>query len=241
MKFAVISDIHANLQALEAVISDAHSNDIDQFVCLGDIVGYGPQPRECVELIRSLDCPIVRGNHDYYAVGRGDLTTLHPDAQSSLEWTRDVLDDQDKEWLAALPFSRRVGRFLISHATPRRPNLFGYIHTVSQAREALQNQKVPVCFVGHTHIPNLFKHTEDATSESCGKPTILSSTARYLCNPGAIGQPRDNDIRSSYALYDRSRNMISWKRVEYDVEKTQSLLKRCHMPASLTSRLTSVA
>lgn len=241
MKFAIITDIHANLQALEAVISDAQANQVDRFICLGDIVGYGPQPKECLEIIRDLGCPVVRGNHDHDASNDRDLSALSPDAQSSLKWTRSVLNQSDKDWLGSLPYVRRVGRFSIAHATPRRSNLFGYVHSVKDAAACLQEQEAPLCFIGHTHIPALYCQKDGMTTEVSGSMSILSSAGKYLCNPGAVGQPRDNDVRSSYIIYDRGVNMIQRRRVSYDVAKTQQLLRRCQLPASLATRLTEVA
>ncbi len=241
MKLAIISDIHANLQALEAVIDHASSENVDQFICLGDIVGYGPQPMECTRIIQDLNCPTVRGNHDHEVAGNGSLDTLHQDAQASLTWTRKILTDPQRAWLGALPYVRRVGRFSIAHATPHRSNLFGYVHDLADADRCLQEQATPLCFIGHTHVPGFFEHTQGVTHEIDSSYCTLSEVSKYLCNVGSVGQPRDSDIRASYVIFDRTSRVIQRHRVVYDVEKTQDLLRLAGLPASLAERLVDVA
>ena len=241
MKLAIISDIHANFQALEAVISDARSRGADQFICLGDIVGYGPQPSECVELIQGLTCPTVRGNHDHDASHDRDLSALSSDARLSLAWTRNVLSLPHKNWLGSLPYVRRVGQFSIAHATPHRSNLFGYVHDLSDADACLREQESSLCFIGHTHVPGIFQHVQGVTRDVGTTICALSSTSKYLCNVGSVGQPRDLNYRASYVIFDSVSRVIERFRVAYDVEETQRLLRKAGLPATLAERLTEVA
>ena len=241
MQFAIISDIHANLQALEAVLADARAHGVDQFICLGDIVGYGPQPSECIKLIQDLKCPTVRGNHDHDVAKNHDLGDLHPDAEASLNWTRQKLTLPEKQWLSSLPYVRRVGRFSIAHATPHRSNLFEYVKGLPEADRYLQEQEASLCFIGHTHVPGIFECVGGVTHEIQTTICALSESSKYLCNVGSVGQPRDLDSRASYVIYDRVSRVIERRRVTYDVTLTQDLLRKENLPHSLAERLVEVA
>jgi len=153
LKTAIFSDIHANLPALEAVLNDAKEQGVQNFACLGDIVGYGPNPVDCVATIQNIGCVCVKGNHDDDASNSRNLSNLNEQAQASLEWTRKQISDSQKTWLANLPFHRRFGRNMLVHSSLDQPQNWEYIRNSFDADIAMNNQKTPMCFFGHTHVP----------------------------------------------------------------------------------------
>ena len=241
MKIAILSDIHGNLEALKSVIRDAKGRGVDKFICLGDIVGYGPEPVECLALIRSMNCPVIKGNHDQDASTNRPLDHLHPDAIASLEWTRSQLSTPNREWLSKLPYSKRVGRFLISHASPNRPNLWEYINDVQIAHRNLLTQTASLCFIGHTHIPTTFELFKNETREITISAVKFRSDAKYICNVGSVGQSRDGSILASYVIYDTAKHSVQRMRVAYDIEKTKNLILVRPLPPSIIERLLGAA
>ena len=238
MRIAVLSDIHGNLEALEAVLADAQDQQARQFVCLGDIVGYGPNPVECVERIQSLNCPAVKGNHDQAAANHNFvLDHLHPDAQRSLSWTRTQLEEKHLNFLENLPLSRRVGRFSITHASPNRPAAWTYVNSMDDAAEAMEKQNARLCFIGHTHIPAAFCLQGESISEPGLTYFQLTAGAKYLINPGSIGQPRDGDVRAAYVIYDREAQSIEFRRVSYSLLSTSEKINDRGLGQSLATRL----
>ncbi len=241
MKIAVISDIHANLEAFKAVIADAQGQNVDRFLCLGDIVGYGPDPGACVDLVQSLDCAIVRGNHDHDAANDRELDNLNDIAKTSLQWTRGQLSAEHKEWLGNLPFTKRVGRFAISHATPHRPNLFTYVTNLAEAQACLDEQSAPLCFIGHTHVPGVFVSKDEVAREIQGQSVAIDFDAKTLVNVGSVGQPRDGDPRACYVIYDVNEQSVNFRRIKYAIEKTKQKLLDLGLPTYLATRLTIAA
>ena len=241
MKIAIISDIHANYEALESVLEDTVNQGVDQILCLGDIVGYGPDPAKCVTTIQSLGCPVIRGNHDHDAANDRELENLNDTARISLEWTRKQLSTAQREWLGTRPFSRRVGRFAISHASLHEPEHWHYVRDLADAEHFLNLQNVPLCFIGHTHRPGYFEHSGGIVHEVRQKNHTLNDDAKTLINVGSVGQPRDGDMRASYVIFDRAERSIQFQRVDYDVARTQSRLRAQGLPEELAIRLTFAA
>lgn len=242
MKIAIISDIHANHTALTAVIAHARAQGVDQFLCLGDIVGYGPDPAQCVSEIQALGCPVIRGNHDHDAASDRVLHNLNDVARTSLEWTRKQLSGPQRAYLGNLPFIRRIGRFSIAHSSLFEPEVWHYVRGLQDAEHCLTLQDVPLCFIGHTHRPGYFEKIGDGVTHDTEPGShVLAENARTLVNVGSVGQPRNGDPRASYVIFDRLHRSIEFQRVAYQVQATQQRLMAHGLPQELIERLTEAA
>src|SRR5881296_2620980 len=207
MRFAILSDIHANLEALEAVLADARERRCTHFLCLGDVVGYNANPRECIERVRELDCPVVKGNHDGEATLSTSSERFNELAEHAIQWTRDNLTDQDKEWLRSLPLQKRVHDFTIVHATLDTPGQWGYVFNSLDAVASFTYQRTTVCFFGHTHVAGAFVRNDGVKKMKVNQLTI-EETKKYFINVGSVGQPRDNDWRAAYCIYHIENNVV---------------------------------
>lgn len=241
MKTAIFSDIHANLSALESVLSDARSQGVENFACLGDVVGYGPNPADCIALLQKIDCVCVKGNHDDDASNNRVLDNLNNEARQSLEWTRESLSDSQKSWLADLPYTRRLGRNLLVHAAAESPESWPYIRNKFDAQAALHAQSAPVCFFGHTHIPVSYGLSGEKVSALKESTVSLEGSSKFLVNVGSVGQPRDGFTEACYVVYDRSTKLIEYRRVPYDISQTVSEIHRVGLLPSLAERLSQAA
>lgn len=237
----VVADIHSNLVALDAVLDETSgSGGVDEIWVLGDVVGYGPDPSECIDRLREYRCVCVAGNHDLGVVGSVDLAAFNPDAAQACLWTRGVLGSTDLAFLRSLPLRKDRGPFLLVHGSPREP-AWEYIVSATQARDALQGVgQARHVFVGHTHVSALFAVGDDgrvlAQPVHDGMVVGLGKS-RFLINPGAVGQPRDGDPRAAYAVLDDVVGTISFHRVEYDVDRVSTTIRARGLPAWLGSRL----
>lgn len=242
MRYAVVSDIHANIEAFEAVLSAAGRRSPDVYVCLGDIVGYGPDPNECVARVRSLGAAAVAGNHDYGAVGRVDTAAFSPLAREAIEWTARVLTEEQRAFLAALPERLDFPAFLAVHGSPRDP-VEEYILNLPTALAVFAESEFRVCLVGHTHIPGLFVREQNghvrAQDLRPGKPVRLAPASRYIVNAGSVGQPRDGDPRAAYLIFDAAVRSVTLHRVAYPVAATQAKIEARGLPPLLARRLAS--
>jgi predicted phosphodiesterase len=237
MKFAILSDIHANLEALQAVLDDAQQQQCTQYVCLGDVVGYGPNPIECLEMIRKLNCPIVMGNHDEYCAGEMDLTGFNPVAAEAIKWTRPQLSEEQRTWLRNLKFIRAVESFTIVHATLDLPEKWAYVFDRLAAAASFNYQHTSVCFNGHTHVPIGFVRGPSGIQAGMYSKIKIEVGRKYFVNVGSIGQPRDRNPKSAYVTFDLLENVIEIHRVEYDIATTQKKILAAGLPASLADRL----
>jgi diadenosine tetraphosphatase ApaH/serine/threonine PP2A family protein phosphatase len=243
MRCLVISDIHANLQAFEAVLNDSknHSQSYDIVWCLGDLVGYGAEPNECIELLRTLPHICLAGNHDWAVLGKLDLRTFHESAAFVVEWTQENLSPQNMNYLKARPEQLPHDDYLLVHASPREP-IWEYITDVNVAEENFNVTTVPFCLVGHTHVPVVFvkdgrtSHVHVALP-SANVPVVLKRDSRYIINPGSVGQPRDGDPRASYAILDTVTGTWMPYRVDYPIKTAQQKMKSKHFPPRLVERL----
>ena len=242
MRYAIIADIHSNLEAMTAVLGEIeHQGGVDEIWCLGDIVGYGPDPGKCIELLRRYKHVCVAGNHDWATIGRVDTTEFNPDAAAACRWTSAQLNRTDIEYLAKLPLAIEEGDFTLVHGSPRDP-IWEYLISTSIAKENFAYFKTPFCLVGHSHIPLVFSHDDSGTpSSSQFLPDIKLTLGRHrlIINPGGVGQPRDGDPRASYALYDSDNGIITLRRVTYDIRATQNKMMAQGLPVRLVVRLTS--
>jgi predicted phosphodiesterase len=236
MRFAVFSDIHSNLEALEAVLNDADQQKCTHYVCLGDVVGYNANPHECVERVRELDCPIVKGNHDEQASLPESSGDFNPLAEHAMQWTRDNLTDEDKDWLRDLRLERQVRDFTIVHATLDTPSQWGYVFNILDAAASFTYQHTTVCFFGHTHVPMAFVRNGGVSRLKTDRLTI-DATKKYFINTGSVGQPRDANWRAAYCVYDVDRNLIEQRRVSYKLTLAQQKIIKSGLSPLLAERL----
>jgi predicted phosphodiesterase len=236
MRIAVLSDIHSNLPALDAVLTAA--GHVDAVWHLGDIVGYGPDPDGVVDRLRSIGAIGVRGNHDAAAVGGSEIDWFNPDARRAMEWTRTALSPETRSWLAALPERRTIDGVDLVHGSPREP-IWEYVISSDVARANLAILEAQIGLHGHTHVPvawiqdgdrvELFRPGRNGTLDLAGR--------RALVNPGSVGQPRDGDPRASFLILDPESGQVVWQRVAYDVASVQDAMRGAGLPASLSARL----
>lgn len=238
MRHALISDIHANLEALEAVLRDIETQRVDSVHCLGDIIGYGSDPLPCLELVRHHCDTLLLGNHEHAALGHLDQEHLNPVAQISLTWTQGQLNDRAFSIIADCVMDRSMDTFRMVHSSPAQPVEWHYILTVGEADAAFRNFKEQICFVGHTHLPMIFtESTDGAHRRKVGYDFEPDEESRYIVNIGSVGQPRDNDPRSSYVVFDTEQQEINYRRVTYDIQRTQQKMQQAKLPAMLIDRL----
>ena len=236
-RIAIFSDIHANLPALEKVVADAQDQNVSDFACLGDIVGYGPNPGECVSYMQELKCVCVKGNHDEYIEDKCDLTNFNTQAREALEWTRSNLSAGQKSWLASLPYTKRLGRNMLVHASIENPEQWGYVRNSFDAALMMQKQNTPVCFYGHTHIPLAYEMQGTSAKKIDPGTLTIENGAKYLVNTGSVGQSRDGDIRASYVIFDRIQRSIEFRRVQYDIQRVVNEITNTSLPDTLATRL----
>ena len=236
MRLAILSDIHSNLEALEAVLADARERECTQFVCLGDVVGYNANPHECVERVRAMDCPIVKGNHDEQASLNESSRDFNELAEHAIEWTRNNLTEEDKEWLRGLRLQRQVRDFTIVHATLDTPAQWGYVFNNLDAAASFTYQHTAVCFFGHTHVPMAFIRDEGIKRVRIEQLPI-DMTKKYFVNTGSVGQPRDADWRAAYCIYHLEKNVVEQRRVKYDLATAQKKIVKAGLPRLLAERL----
>jgi diadenosine tetraphosphatase ApaH/serine/threonine PP2A family protein phosphatase len=236
MRIALLSDIHANLVALDAVLGSLGT--VDAVWHLGDVVGYGPEPDAVVERLRSIKASGVRGNHDAAAAGGNEIDWFNPDAREAMEWTRLAIGAGTREWLAALPERRVDGEFTLVHGSPRNPT-WEYITSVPVARANFGALETRFGLHGHTHVPIVFRQDDgrvEAVSPIAGSRLSLDQRSA-LINPGSVGQPRDGDPTASYVVIDTTARTCMWHRVAYDVATVQASMLSLKLPPRLVERL----
>ena len=237
MRFAIFGDIHANLEALEAMLADARCNDCTLYVCLGDVVGYNANPHECLEIVRELDCPVVKGNHDEQASIDGDLEGFNPLAEEAINWTRENLTEEDKQWLRDLRFVRQVRDYTIVHATLDTPGKWGYVFNQFDAAASFNYQHTSLCFYGHTHAPRAYVREDNSIRSLTYDKLRIEPQKKYFINVGSVGQPRDGDWHASYVIYHAGRQYVELRRLEYDIQTAQRKIIEAGLPERLAERL----
>jgi diadenosine tetraphosphatase ApaH/serine/threonine PP2A family protein phosphatase len=238
MYTAILSDIHANLEALDAICRVCDERRVDSWVCLGDIVGYGADPGPCLERTRALTDQVVLGNHDAAATDLLDLTYFNDYARAAALWTADQLDQDEKSYLANLPLFREHEDAFYVHAEPRDPGSWGYVHSRSDARAALGAVPTQFCFIGHSHQP--FMCVQNGTEIEpiiAAGPVEIEADQRYLVNIGSVGQPRDGDARSCFLIWSQASGTLELIRVEYDIPAAQKKIIAAGLPPFLAQRL----
>ncbi len=217
-------------------MADAQENACDRFVCMGDIVGYNAYPRECVEFVRSLDCPAVQGNHDEQVCLSRTSGDLNPLAEEAIDWTRRQLGPEEIEWLRGLRLQRQVLDFTIVHATLDTPAGWKYVTTELDAEASLGYQRTPLCFIGHTHVPKAYIREGRVRAEEFDVLHVKKNE-KYLVNVGSVGQPRDGDWRAAYCIYDTDSSEIYLRRIPYDVDGARQAVLDAGLPRKLADRL----
>ncbi|MFN8176574.1 MAG: metallophosphoesterase family protein [bacterium] len=234
---AVISDIHGNLEALEAVLADARREAVEGIICLGDVVGYGADPSTCMERVAAETMASVLGNHDAAACDLRLADNFNEVARAAIRWTREHLTKEDLETLRSLPYDFVEGEARFVHASPDDPPAWHYILTEQEAWNAFEACPEPVCFVGHSHVPLRVTLRRGRLEVTDGDVLELKGDDRVLVNVGSVGQPRDGDWRASYGLWDPLTRRIVARRVEYDLETAAKKIVKAGLPAVLAKRL----
>lgn len=236
MRFAIISDIHGNLPALEAVLSRVAELNIDALCCLGDIVGYGPFPEECIRLVRDRCTAAVKGNHDSGLLGESSLDDFNQLGQRALRWTAGVVSQEGLAFLRELPLVTTTGPVTLVHASPANPGAWTYVLTMDVAAESFRALTTDICCIGHTHVPVVIG--EDLSINAFRSPQgVDGHPCRFLINVGSVGQPRDGDPRAAFGVLDAAAWTYDLVRVDYDVEGTAAAILKAGLPEALARRL----
>lgn len=240
MKYFIFSDIHGNLEALTTVLQKIPELLPDKVICLGDIVGYGPNPNECIQRIHQTADEIIMGNHDHAVLGLTDITYFNEYAKIAVLWTRQELTEENFSILNKCPFWKSTGDILFVHSTPLHPERWDYIFTPLEGQYYLQHLKEQVCFIGHSHQPLFFEQDAKGEVTFDRKPQfslILKAGNKYIVNIGSVGQPRDGNPKTSFAFYDTEEHRIDVIRLPYDFSKTQEKMSDVNLPSFLIERL----
>lgn len=237
MRYALISDIHANLPALETVLAAIAERGIDEIVCLGDVVGYNAHPNECADIVRAMGIPTICGNHDAVACGLEEPFGFNPVAHSAALWTRNSLSPDNLSWLRGLPDTRLFDDFAAVHGSPFDRDFYMFTwEDVLPNMDYLDQVGRKLCFFGHTHSPGIFAGDGVYSLDEAGKFTFEPDKV-YFVNPGSVGQPRDGDPRAAFGVYDSEANMYELVRIEYDIDRATSCILDSGLPPFLAERL----
>ena len=240
MRYAIIADIHANLAAFTAVLDDIkRRGGVEEVWCLGDVVGYGPDPSQCIGLLRQHNHVCVVGNHDLAAIGKLATSEFNPDAAIACRWTGQQLSPEDIDYLEKLPLVIQKEDFTLVHGSPREP-IWEYLISISSAKENFAYFQSQLCLVGHSHVPLIFRFNETGAcvfSQFTPNIGLMLGKSRLIINPGGVGQPRDGDPRASYAIYDNETKLVKLYRVAYDISVTQARMVKHNLPMRLVTRL----
>jgi predicted phosphodiesterase len=236
MKYAVIADIHANLEAFEVVLKDTKEQKCTHYCCVGDVVGYNANPKECLDIVRDMGMPCVKGNHDEYCSSEEDLEGFNPHAAEAVNWTRKQLSKEDRQWLRELKYVRLVASFSMVHATLDGPQRWGYVFDKLAAAASFTYQNTSVCFFGHTHVPVAFVRDSMVRGGTYSKFRVEPGK-KYFVNVGSVGQSRDGVAKATYVIYDLNEGSIELRRLDYDIPKAQKKILEAGLPVRLAERL----
>ncbi|MEO1420621.1 MAG: metallophosphoesterase family protein [Pseudomonadota bacterium] len=241
MKLGIFSDVHANIEALSAVLESYESQAIDEYYCLGDVVGYGASPNECADVIRSLTRSTILGNHDAAVAGRMDYSYYYEAARHALDSHAEVLSPDNMRWLRSLPYKCALRDYGVDlcHGSPLRLEEFDYIFSPEQARECLRiwDELAPLTLIGHSHLCKVFALTEFDVEELPADRFVLEPDRKYIVSVGSVGQPRDYDNRASYTTFDTDSREFEFLRVEYDIEGAASRIFSSELERTFGHRL----
>jgi predicted phosphodiesterase len=238
MRWAILSDVHGNLESFQAVIEDLREEKVDRVAFLGDVMGYGADPNDCLALLEGLTDWVVAGNHDYGSVGLTDIDAFNYSARSAILWTRDQLLPENRNYLRRLLLTRQIGEITFVHASPNQPEDWNYVFTRPEAEEAFQSLTGRLAFMGHSHRPLILAKEKDSDVQVIHhQEAVLKSETRYIINVGSVGQPRDGHPEAAYGLYDETGKTYQLKRVSYDVATAQEKIIKAGLPPFLAQRL----
>lgn len=237
MRYAILSDIHSNWEALQAVLADSRRQQIDQYLCCGDIVGYGADPGACIAKLREIGALCVAGNHDWAVAGRLDASYFIPEGLEAVNWTRNQIGIEAIQFLAELPLTRVEKNILLVHGTPEGPEHFHYLSDIIKAGANFKAFHQQICFIGHCHLPRIFVYYQDRTVLAPGTEVEMNDDYKYIVDAGSVGQPRDGNPLAGYALLDTELNTIDIRRVPYDVNTAREKIIAAGLPAVLGDRL----
>jgi len=237
MRYAIIADIHGNLDALEAVVKDIEGEGVDETLCLGDLIGYGAEPGGCIKLAKSVSEKIVVGNHDAAVTGGLSLRWFNDFARQALVWASGVLSAAELKFLSELPLVEKGEGWELVHSSLYKPESFPYMLTGLDAKQCFDLMSERVCFAAHTHVPVIFVENEDKIGVIRDWEVELEEGSRYIVNVGSVGQPRDRDSRAAYAIYDTEAEKVEIRRVSYDVGSAADKILKAELPELLAERL----
>ncbi|MBF0510763.1 MAG: metallophosphoesterase family protein [Candidatus Omnitrophica bacterium] len=237
MRYGIISDIHSNLEAFEAVMTECRQLKIETLLCCGDIVGYGADPKACIHLVKKGNIVSVAGNHDWAVSGRLDFSYFTPNGQAAVLWTRSQLGMEDMIYLNNLPSWLKNKDCTLVHGTLQSPGQFTYLTNIEKASQTFALMENKVCFVGHTHVPQVYIEREGRIYSSDILDIDIQPDCRYIINVGSVGQPRDRNPLASFCVYDTQLEMIENHRVPYDIERAQQKILEAGLPQALGLRL----
>ncbi len=238
MKWAILSDVHGNLEALQAVLKETEAEGVDRLVCLGDVVGYGADPNACLLLLRERTDLFVAGNHDWGAVGLTDVSFFNPVAKTAIVWTARILTEGSRIFLRGLPLVRELNELTFIHASPRAPEEWNYIFSLAEAEKEFRAMTGDLAFLGHSHLPLVWVREPGGKVGVLEKQgVVLKQGRRYMVNVGSVGQPRDGNPLAAYGLYDDDVREFLLRRVPYDISRTQRKILQAGLPSSLAHRL----
>jgi putative phosphoesterase len=240
MKYAIISDVHSNLEAFRKVINAIKKEKVDKYLFVGDIVGYGANPCECIAELKKLGCIAVVGNHDWGAVELTSIENFNPYAKEAIKWTMNKLSKKDKEFLQKLPLVKTIDDITLVHSTLLNPEKWEYIRSTFQAHKSIELQKTSILFAGHSHVPITFFEPSEIKGPirfAKGETIQIQKGYKYFINVGSVGQPRDCDPKACYGIYDNVKQTVEIKRVKYDIKTAQEKIFEAGLPRALGERL----
>ena len=238
MRYAVFSDVHSNWEALESVLAYLEKLKYDKLVFLGDFVGYGANPNECLSLLREIVDHAVLGNHDFAILNLEEARYFNPYAREAIIWTKSVLHRDHLEYLRSLSLIKEIeGDIIVVHSTPIKPERWEYLLSVNEAILQFSKFEKKIALFGHSHIPGAFISTGESVEVALGKELVIKEDFQYLINPGSVGQPRNLDARASFGILDTDEGIFEWHRVEYDIRKAQEKIIKAGLPLFLAERL----
>ncbi len=237
MRYGIFSDIHSNLEAFNKAIYSLKKQNIDKLICLGDIVGYGANPKECLEIISKLKPEVIAGNHDWANVDKFNLGFFNWHAKEAIIWTKRKINKDNWRYLRSLPLMYQENNFCCVHASLDSPREFNYVITAKQAEKNFFLLKAKICFIGHSHFSEAFSFNRGEIKHLLQKKIDIEKNKKYIVNVGSIGQPRDGDPRLSFCIYDTKKKLVEYKRLQYDVKAAADKINKNGLPEFLAQRL----
>lgn len=238
MRYAIFSDIHSNLEALEAVLEAYQKEHIDKYLCIGDVVGYGANPNECIEKVKEIAIITLAGNHDWAAVDLFPIDDFNPVAQEAIFWTKEHLGENGKTFIRALKLIYVIETFVLVHGSLDNPQNFNYLTNIYDCTTSFQLLKSNVCFVGHTHVPVIFVQDKQGNPHYQDVDSLkIEPQNKYIINVGSVGQPRDSIPQATYCIFDTENQQVQIKRIKYDVFKARRKIIEAGLPSFLGDRL----